>query len=393
MEKGKTIKLNKFHHRGKECIRLNFAYDEQLIEVVRRIEGWRWSQTNRCWYVESKEGSLKKIMASFKGKAWVDATAFYDGEQLKKEVKSPIHHQQHIGRRNIIKEVPEEYSLLLKRRNYSRATLNTYTSLFKDFINYFAELQPEKITEAQIRQYQDYLVNKREVSNSTHNQAINAIKFYYEKVLGREKKTYWIDRPIKEKKLPHVISEEDVVRLLAATANLKHKCIIAMLYSAGLRRGELVQLRVEDVDLDRLQIFVRGGKGKKDRTTLLAISMAHALRHYIDEYKPSYWLFEGVRKLRYSPNSVRMVIKHAKEKAGIVKHITPHVLRHSFATHLMDHGTDSRFIQELLGHESLDTTAIYTHVSTRSLKNIKSPLDRIFAVNQLENKELTKPLT
>ncbi|MBN4051510.1 tyrosine-type recombinase/integrase, partial [bacterium AH-315-M05] len=252
---------------------------------------------------------------------------------------------------------------------------------------------PEAITEEQIRQYQDYIVNKRKVSASTHNQVINSIKFYFEHVLGHERKTYWIDRPKKEKKLPHIISEEDVVRLLAASVNLKHKCIIAMLYSTGLRRGELVGLRVGDIDVDRRQVFVRGGKGKKDRSTVLGDSMAIALQHYVKEYKPAYWLFEGPGKKRYSPESVRQIVKQARHKAGIVKPVTPHVLRHSFATHLMDHGTDSRFIQELLGHENLNTTAIYAHVSIQSLQKIKSPLDRIFERNLLDDNDVKKRLT
>jgi integrase/recombinase XerD len=216
-----------------------------------------------------------------------------------------------------------------------------------------------------------------------------SIKFYYEKVLGLEKKKYWIPRPRKETKLPVVASEEEVLRLLVASDNLKHQCIMGMLYSSGLRRGELVDLQLKDINFDRRQVFVRAGKGKKDRTTILSDRMVIALVKYLDVYKPDKWLFEGQDGLQYSGQSIGNLVRKAAVKAGIKTKMAPHVLRHSFATHLMDKGTDIRYIQELLGHKSLETTAIYAHVSTRDLSKIKSPLDAIFDDKKLKNKRLT----
>jgi len=216
----------------------------------------------------------------------------------------------------------------------------------------------------------------------------NGLKFYYEKVLGLQKQTYWIPRPRKEFKLPVVASEEEVVRIIVASENLKHQCIIAMLYSTGIRRGELIALKKADVDIDRKQVFVRGGKGKKDRTTILSDRMANALLKYYDAYKPRTWVFEGANGGQYSGSSIGKLLQRAVQKAGIDKKITPHVLRHSFATHLMDKGTDTRYIQELLGHKNLNTTAIYAHVSKKDLMLITSPLDRIFENNNLKNKNL-----
>jgi integrase/recombinase XerD len=194
--------------------------------------------------------------------------------------------------------------------------------------------------------------------------------------------------PRKEYKLPVAASEEEIVRLLVAANNLKHQCVIGMLYSAGLRRAELTNLRITDVDFDRKQVMVRAGKGKKDRVSLLSERMAHVLGKYLLEYKPNYWLFEGRDRAQYSGESIGAIVRKAAVASGIKKRISPHVLRHSFATHLMDKGTDTRYIQKLLGHASLNTTAIYAHVSTRDLQKITSPLDRIFNDKELENNKL-----
>lgn len=178
---------------------------------------------------------------------------------------------------------------------------------------------------------------------TSESNGLNAIKFYYEKVLGLKKHMYWIPRPRKETKLPVVASEEEVIRLFVASDNLKHQSIMALLYSSGLRRGELVNLRITDINIDRRQIFVRGGKGRKDRTTILSDRMANALLRYYDMYKPVFWVFEGPNGKQYTGESVGAIVKHAAAKAGIKTKMSPHVLRHSFATHLMEKGTDTLY--------------------------------------------------
>ena len=182
--------------------------------------------------------------------------------------------------------------------------------------------------------------------------------------------------------MPKVLSENDIVRLITATKNLKHQIIVSILYSTGMRRGEIVNIRLQDIDFDRRQIRINGGKGKKDRVTLLSEHMSSGLQHYIDQYNPKYWLIENVNRTKYSDNSVGKVVRDLSRKAGL-KDVTPHVLRHSFATHLMDNGTDLRIIQSLLGHESIETTQIYTHVSNKNLAGIVNPLDRI--INEKSN--------
>ena len=201
-------------------------------------------------------------------------------------------------------------------------------------------------------------------------------------MLGLNKAYYQIDRPLRDKVLPDVISEGETLLILNALDNIKHKAIITIIYSAGLRRSELINLRKTDIDFDKRLLFVRGGKGAKDRITVLSEATASIMKIYLKQYKPNYWMFEGPNRTQYSPSSIRTILNKAVAKAGITKRFTPHMLRHSFATHLLEQGVDIRYIQTLLGHESSKATEIYTHVSKKSLAKIRSPLDRILEDNQ-----------
>lgn len=198
-----------------------------------------------------------------------------------------------------------------------------------------------------------------------------------EKVLGRPLRTYYVQRPKKERVLPNVLSEEEVATILKCAENLKHKAMLSLIYSSGLRLGELINLTIHDIDSKRMLIIIKQGKGKKDRVSLLSVKVLEILREYFKKYKPKDYLFEGQFGEQYSPTSVQKVFKIAKQKAGIKKKATVHTLRHSFATHLLEHGTDLRYIQSLLGHQSPKTTEIYTHITKRGLDKIKSPFDNL----------------
>jgi site-specific recombinase XerD len=249
--------------------------------------------------------------------------------------------------------------------------------MLQEFLQYYRTLNPEIITEEQIREYLLYLIEQRDVSISYQNQSINAIKFYYEQVLGRPVRTYYIQRPKKERTLPNVLSEEEVLSILKSTDNLKHRAMLSLIYSSGLRLGELINLKLPDIDSKRMLVIVKQGKGKKDRVTLLSVKILQLLREYFKKYKPREYLFEGQFGEQYSPTSVQKVFRMAKQKAGIKKKATVHTLRHSFATHLLERGTDLRYIQSLLGHQSAKTTEIYTHITKRGLDKITSPLDNL----------------
>ena len=284
-------------------------------------------------------------------------------------------------------EVPVEFAETLTRMRYSEATILNYTAQFKFFLEFIYPQGPGDIDSEIIHRYLLHLVETRRVSLSTQNQAINAIKFYLERVLGGERHVYNLDRPRKDLKLPTVLSEEEVKSLLDATSNIKHRCLMIMLYSSGLRVSELLRLKWGDIDADRMVVYINGGKGQKDRISLLSRVAYDSLQHYMDLYKPVTWLFEGPSEGQYGATSVNKVIYACTARAGIKKHVSAHTLRHSFATHLLEHGTDLRYIQTLLGHESSKTTERYTHVTRKGFESIRSPLDNLIGrFNLGENK-------
>jgi site-specific recombinase XerD len=272
----------------------------------------------------------------------------------------------------------EKYRDLLIQKRYSRNTQKVYMKYFSDFCREFGPKNIDHLSKEKINAYICELIRERNISASQQNQRINAIKFYYEKVLGREKEYYELYRPHKEHKLPKVLSKKEVKRILRSCVNIKHKTILMLIYSAGLRRSELINLKISDIDSERMVINIRGAKGKKDRISLLSENMLILLRNYYKAYRPKEYLFEGQTGGKYSPTSIANILKKAAIKAGIRKTVTPHMLRHSFATHLLEQGTDLRYIQELLGHSSSKTTEIYTHVSKKAIDQIKNPVDDFF---------------
>jgi len=273
-------------------------------------------------------------------------------------------------------EAKEKYNQLLKLKNYSSSTLKSYGFCFDHFLEYFKDENIDDLTKEQVMGFL-FHISEKGMSAVYQNQFTNAIKFYYEKVLGRRKEFYNLPRAKRPKKLPTVFSEDEVLLLLDQVENLKHKCILYLIYSAGLRISESVNMKIADVDSKRNCIIVKGGKGKKDRNTLLSQNLLVLLREYYKQYRPKEYLFEGKIGGQYSVKSIQNTFNKALRKSGIKKKATVHSLRHSFATHLLERGTDLRYIQELLGHYSSKTTEIYTHVTKKGFENIKSPLDNL----------------
>jgi integrase/recombinase XerD len=263
---------------------------------------------------------------------------------------------------------------------YSHNTQKVYLHYLSKFCSHFKETTIDSVTSNEIESYFLNLILNKNLSYSAQSQYINAIKFYYEKVLGKPTTVYKLPRPKKPKMLPKVMSKNEVYRLLSVISNIKHKAILHIIYSGGLRLGESLNLKIENIDSDRMLIHIKGGKGKKDRTTILGKECLSILRIYYKYYKPQIWLFESIKEgKQYSAKSVQNIVKSNLKKAGINKPYTVHSLRHSFATHLLEQGIDLRYIQELLGHSSSKTTEIYTHVTTRNLQNIASPADTLFS--------------
>jgi site-specific recombinase XerD len=275
------------------------------------------------------------------------------------------------------KEAIEATEKSLKIKRYSKNTIRTYKSLLINFFNYYSDLEIDKVNRDDIQMYLLYLIDSG-YSDSMQNQAINAIKFFYENILGHPRTIYKAERPKREKKLPTVLSLNEVRSILSQVENVKHKTILVVIYSSGLRISELLNLKINDIDSKRMLVHIKGSKGRKDRYVILSEVALKMLRKYYKEYKPKIWLFEGANGSQYSTTSCRAILRRAVKNAGIKKHVTLHTLRHSFATHLLENGTDLRYIQSLLGHSSSRVTEIYTHVSQAHLRNIKSPLDLTF---------------
>jgi len=365
----KTLRLIPDIHRQQHIVKADFAFDKGLIALIKKQKGVRWSQTLKCWYFSKADFNLNTFYQSCKGKIFIDYSQLKQSSRpIKKTVSEPL--------RPVV-SIPKEYTEQLVLKRYSQNTVKTYSSCFLKFMSYFKSQELETIGKEEIKRFLLHLIEKEKVSASTQNQYINAIKFYYEKVLGQQKMVFSIERPKKAKSLPKVISKNEVKRLIDHIDNLKHRAIVCLIYSSGLRMGEVLSLSLKDIHSKRGIICVRGGKGKKDRISILSPKILSLLREYVTVYRPSTYLFEGVKNKKYSSTSVNKIIQRASKKAQIKNNVTAHVLRHSFATHLLEQGTDIRYIQELLGHSSSRTTEIYTHITKKGFENLKSPFDSL----------------
>ena len=375
MNSVKSITLYHLMIKDQRMIGIKFLPDRLIQNLIKGLPDPKWSQQYNMAYIPNTKSNLEIVFNTFKGVVWINYNRFLTNKPI--NTHNDNMDVEWFRNRKTVPEFrvcPEEYLLKLELKRYADNTVRIYITYFEMFINYYKDKELNTINETDIRRFLQTLVRKN-VSNSYLNQVINAIKFYYEVVLGMPNRFYEIERPRKESKLPKVISKEEVLSIIENTNNIKHRCIVKLLYSSGIRRNELLNLRITDIDSKRMLVMVRGGKGKKDRQTLLSKSLLEDLRNYFKEWKPQDYLFEGRKASKYSAESVLRIVKRAAAKAGLHQNVTPHVLRHSFATHLLESGVDLRQIQVLLGHGSSKTTEIYTHVATNTFKDIKNPLD------------------
>lgn len=372
LQKQLKIKLESGELWQELVVFLRFDFDKILIDKFNQIPEILWSDTHSVWYIPYNKFDLTKLENHFDNTIQIERDTTYtklsDKNSANRRLKYP--HRAHI-------KLPSGYLEKLEQKRYSENTIRTYTSYMKDFAFHFEKTKLEDIQLEEINTYILALIQTANISLSEQNQRINAIKFYYEKVLLREKQRIQIERPRKGRTLPDILSKTEIQLLLQCTANSKHRCMLELLYSAGLRRSELLNLKTKDIDSKRMMIKVRDAKGNKDRYSLLSETVLAHLREYFRAYKPSIWLFEGVDKRQYSGSSVSKVLKQSAQKAGIKRRVHIHMLRHSFATHLLEQGTNLRVIQNLLGHENIQTTEIYTHVSNLEISKVINPIDEI----------------
>ena len=354
-------------------LKIVFGFNQKLLQTIKKIPYNTWDGKNKWWSIPYSD-IFKDIIYTQINE--LGLSVIYK-EEVDENSSLTIHKRITPFDISNYKVCPDDFILKLKELRYSLNTEKTYKFALEDYLNYHHTIDIEKLNEGHIQSFLRHLVMERNVSTSYQNQAINAIKFYYERVLGGQRKTYFIDRPKKEKTLPVVLSEEEILLILRSVSNLKHKAILMVIYSAGLRISECINLKIKDIDSNRMQIRVEQSKGKKDRYTLLSTKTLLILRDYFKEYRPKEYLFEGQDGGCYSTRSIQNIFRDAVEKTKIKKKVSVHSLRHSFATHLLENGTNLRYIQSLLGHSNSKTTEIYTHVTTKGFEQLKSPLDNL----------------
>jgi integrase/recombinase XerD len=336
-------------HKDESRIAVYFAKSQDLIARIKQIEGARWSHQKTVWHLPDTLENRER----------------FNIEPLANSLPSM----------EAIEQI-EKFKQWLRSKRYSESTLTTYSEALKSFLVFYREKPISEITNEDVIIYNNEYILKNKLSASYQNQIVNALKLFYKTVQNKLIVIDAIHRPKRSKSLPNVLSKEEVKLILNAHANIKHKTMLSMIYSCGLRRSELLNLKFSDIDSKRNIVLLKNAKGKKDRIAPLSPKILEMLREYYIAYKPKIWLFEGQNAGEmYSEYSLQSVLKQALQKAGNTKPVTLHWLRHSFATHLLESGTDLRYIQELLGHSSSKTTEIYTHVSTKSIQQIKSPFD------------------
>ncbi|SFZ91329.1 Site-specific recombinase XerD [Flaviramulus basaltis] len=378
MENKTLITLKPLWHNQILYVAVHFRYDENVKNYVKAFPDIKWSKTYKTFYTSHYKERINELFTYFRKQGWyVNYNAF---KTVQKQVQKPVLRNPIINKLPVLideqKNQMKQFTKWLEQKRFSKNTVNTYVEVTALFLRYINLKRIDTITSRSIEQFNyDFIFNAKK-SISYQNQCISGIKHYFDfKNITVE--TFEIKRPNKDKKLPNVLSKEEVKAIFDATKNLKHKTLLSLVYSAGLRIGEALNLKINDIDFERGLIHIKAAKGKKDRYTLLSHGIIPLLQTYINHYKPKILLFEGRFDKPYTQVSARQVLKKSLLLAGIKKYATLHTLRHSFATHLLESGTDIRYIQELLGHNDPKTTMIYTHVSTTSLKDIRNPFDNL----------------
>lgn len=401
----KTLIAERVRHGSGIRVTLRFPDDEELIEITKSLPDARWSENMQCWHISDRRNVIGLLFNAFWPKAYVDYSALKkwdpvtarqdrgtkdEGKYTRIEGDIPPLDKDTKREKNREKETSvkdrelsqkgksdiAKYRSWLESHRFPATTIRTYTSMMTTFLKF---VSPREANECNaddlIRMVYEYILPRR-LSYSFQNQLISAVKKFYSEICRQVIDPGEFTRPRMQHRLPNVLSKEDVKRILDAPVNEKHRVILSVIYGCGLRRSEVLMLEPQDIDRDRLLLIIRQSKGFKDRVVPVSAKLVDMIDSYIKRYQPVRYLFEGQKAgIRYSVTSVEKVFRMACDKVGIKKSITLHGLRHSYATHLLEAGTDLRYIQELLGHKSSKTTEIYTHVTDKSIQRIRSPFD------------------
>lgn len=371
-----NILLKQKVHRKKSQLLVTFEYESSLIKSIRKIKGAKWSSTLKAWYVNDSKENLDLIFEVFNDIANVDSS-----ELSKKNLFKRILTEDQ-------KVLLNNFYLYLKGKRYSQSTIQTYTFFVADFVNFYTKVPLKELTNRSVELFIEKIFIERNYSVSSQRQFISALKIFIHFYPHTQINDLTLERPKKSRKLPNVLSQEEVLDIIRSTQNLKHRAVLALIYSCGLRISELINLKLVDFHIERKQLIIKNGKGRKDRYVSLADSFLPLLSNYYYSYKPNTYFVEGKNGGKYSAESVRQFLRKSCLKAKIAKTVTPHTLRHSYATHLLENGVDIRYIQSLLGHAKPETTMIYTHVKRKDLMEIQNPLDvALQKLNKMDNEK------
>ena len=370
----KLIKLAEIKHKGKFCIAVRFPYDNILNDTCKK-NGLTFSHTHNCFYIENTVTNYKAIKNAFYDLAKIDESELK--ESFSKRQLISVNEKKFVEINPQSKEWLVRFDRFISSLRFSDNTRRTYMGSLKMFFVYYHDRNPIDLTNEDVNTFNHLHIIPNHYSVSMQRQVISAIKLFYKYAKGHHLDVEKVVYPKKAFILPKVISVQEVKKIIEGCPNLKHKTILMTLYSTGMRVGELLNLKVSDIDSKRGVIVIYQGKGAKDREVPLPKSLLIQLRNYYKAYRPKLFLFEGQAGGTYTATSVNHVIKDACEKAGIKKSVSAHMFRHSYATHMLESGTDLRYIQVLLGHKSSKTTEIYTHVSNNKLSSLQNPLDNL----------------
>lgn len=396
-----TVSLKPLYHRNQEYIGVYYQHQPSLNTIIKKLPGIKWSQANRCWYFPLDNNYYSKVYSVLKGKVEFDISLLKEYLEKRKRIATTA--ASSASAENIVKRVPLSSPVLklstenlqalgkfvqyLKLKAYSESTIRTYRNEFVQLLQLLNKKPVHELTIDELKRYMVFVMEKQGINENTAHSRLNALKFYFEQVLGREKFFWEIPRPKKPLLLPKVLSEDELDKLFRGLVNSKHKAMLFTAYSAGLRVSEVAAMKIKDIDSGRMQILIEQAKGKKDRYVTLSPVLLDILRSYIKNYKPKpvVYLFESEQTgTSYPVRTIQKIFYDAKQKAGITKEVGIHSLRHSFATHLLEKGTDIRYIKDLLGHFNIKTTEKYLHVSKKDLVNIVSPLDDLWRKGKID---------
>jgi integrase/recombinase XerD len=393
-----TVIVERVRHDSGMRVALKFPSDEEIVNIIRTLPDATWDKRMNCWHIAESYDINAKIVKELIGVARIEFRSGKTRKLIEKVMeireknsvglvhRGNVSHlsggfpsKSDIDDQKLSKTALDEigrYRIWLNSHRYSPATVRTYTSMMETFLKFVSPREASECNgEDLIRMVNEYILPGG-LSYSFQNQLVSSVKKFYKEICRETIDPGEFTRPRARHKLPNVLSKEEVKRILSAPTNEKHRAMLSIVYGCGLRRSEVIMLEPQDIDRDRMLLTIRQSKGFKDRIVPISVKLIEMVDLYVSRYSPVVYLFEGQRQGdRYSATSIEKVFRMAAEKAGIKKNITLHGLRHSYATHLLEAGTDLRYIQELLGHKSSRTTEIYTHVTEKSIQKIRTPFD------------------